>query len=65
MHNSRTQEGKVGKTDLEKLFFNPITGLRPFKSLYAHIEVLVTCLLVNFFVFWVITRDHGSFEWRH
>ena len=32
---------------------------------YAHIEVLVTFLLVNFFGFLVITRDHGSFEVRH
>ena len=32
---------------------------------YAHIEVLVTFLLVNFVGFLVITRDHGSFEGRH
>ena len=32
---------------------------------YAHIEVLVTFLLVNFLGFLVITRDHGSFEGRH
>ena len=31
----------------------------------AQIEVLVTFLLVNFFVFLVIPRDHGSFEGRH
>ena len=32
---------------------------------YAHIEVLVTFFLVNFFGSLVITRDHGSFEGRH
>ena len=32
---------------------------------YAHIEVLVTFLLVNFLGFLVITRDHGSFGGRH
>ena len=32
---------------------------------YAHIEVLVTFLLVNFFGLGVVTRDHGSFEGRH
>ena len=34
-------------------------------SVYAHIEVLVTFLLVNFLGLLVITRDHGSFERRH
>ena len=32
---------------------------------YAHIEVVVAFLVVNFFVFLVITRHHGSFERRH
>ena len=32
---------------------------------YAHIEIVVTFLVVNFFGFLVITRDHGSFEGRH
>ena len=32
---------------------------------YAHFEVLVTFLLVNFFGFSVITRDHGGYEGRH
>ena len=39
--------------------------LLPVQKYYAHIEVLVTFLLVNFFVFLVITRDHGRFEGRH
>ena len=34
-------------------------------SLYAHIEVLVTFLLVNNFGFWVITRHHGSLARTH
>ena len=32
---------------------------------YAHIEIVVAFLVVNFFGFLVITRDHGSFEGRH
>ena len=32
---------------------------------YAHIEIVVTFLVVNFFGFLVITRDHGSFEGSH
>ena len=32
---------------------------------YAHIEIVVAFLVVNFFCFLVITRDHGSFEGRH
>ena len=32
---------------------------------YAQTLILVTFLLVNFFGFSVITRDHGSFEGRH
>ena len=32
---------------------------------YAHIEIVVTFLVVNFFVFLVITRDQASFEGRH
>ena len=43
---------------------NPEMFRIPIKS-YARIEVLVTCLLVYFFGFLVITRDHGSFEVRH
>ena len=34
-------------------------------GIYAHIEVVVTFLVVNFFGFLVITRHHGSFEGRH
>ena len=34
-------------------------------SEYAHIKVVVAFLVVNFFGFLVITRDHGSFEGRH
>ena len=33
--------------------------------LYAHIEVVVTFLVVNFFGFSKITRYHGGFEGRH
>ena len=36
-----------------------------FGFLYAHLEVAVTFLVVNFFGLLVITRDHGSFERRH
>ena len=32
---------------------------------FAHIEIVVAFLVVNFFVFLVITRDHGGFEGRH
>ena len=32
---------------------------------YAHIEIVVAFLVVNFFGFLVIARDHGSFEGRH
>ena len=32
---------------------------------YAHIEMVVTFLVVNFFGFLVIARHHGSFEGRH
>ena len=43
-----------------------ITAFKAFKGpYYAHIEVLVTLLLVNFLGFLVITRDHGSIEVRH
>ena len=34
-------------------------------KIYAHIEIVVAFLVVNFFGFLVITRDHGSFERRH
>ena len=59
---------KSANQDEESCFkyivFNTIVGSTCF-SLYAHIEVLVTFLLVNFFGFLVITRDHGDFEARH
>ena len=32
---------------------------------YAHIEIVVAFLVVNFFGFLVITRDHGSYEGHH
>ena len=32
---------------------------------YAHIEVVVTLVIVNFFGFLVIARDHGGYEGRH
>ena len=32
---------------------------------HAHIKVVVTFFVVNFFGFLVIARDHGSFERRH
>ena len=35
------------------------------KILYAHMLIVVTFLVVNFFGFLVIARDHGSFEGRH
>ena len=35
------------------------------KALYAHIEVLVTFLLVNLFDFLVIKSSHGSYKGRH
>ena len=37
----------------------------PFENAYAHIEIVVAFLVVNLFVFLVITRHHGSFERRH
>ena len=36
-----------------------------FKALYAQNLILITAILVNFFVFFVITRDHGSYDGRH
>ena len=39
--------------------FNPFTGLYLLMHLYAHIEVLVTFLLVKKLSFFVITRSHG------
>ena len=35
------------------------------KLKYAHMLIVVTFLVVNFFGFLVITRDHGSFEGSH
>ena len=35
------------------------------KESYAQILILVNLILVNFFGFLVITRDHGGFEGRH
>ena len=32
---------------------------------YAQIKIFVSLILVNFFGFLVITRDHGSYEGRH
>ena len=36
-----------------------------FIMFYAQALILVNLILVNFFGFLVITRDHGSFEGRH
>ena len=33
--------------------------------MYAHIEIVVTFLVVKIFGLLVIARDHGSFEQRH
>ena len=42
---------------------------RPFKqtitSPYAHMEIVVVLIVVKKLGFWVITRDHGSFDGRH
>ena len=35
------------------------------KNFYAHMQVVVNFLVVDFFGFLVITRHHGSFEGRH
>ena len=43
----------------------PCSGQRSVHGQYAHIEVLVTFLLINFFGFLVITRDHGGFGGCH
>ena len=54
--------------DSMALILDPVPGSGHFQSTigqYAHIEVVVACLVANFFVFLVITRDHGSFERRH
>ena len=40
-------------------------GLGMVNSKYAHIEIVVTFLVVKIFGFLVITRDHGSYEGRH
>ena len=37
----------------------------PYISLYAQTLIVVALIVVNFFGFSVITRDHGSFEGRH
>ena len=50
----REKQQKSTHTHVEYWFLN-----------YAHIEVLVTFLLVKMFGFLVITRDHGGFEGRH
>ena len=42
-----------------------VLGAPGIPGAYAHIEIVVAFLVVNFFVFLVITRDHGSFEGRH
>ena len=43
----------------------PENDLSRLRNCYAHIEIVVTFSVVNFFGFLVITRHHGSFEGRH
>ena len=56
MQNSKLQRGKNKKNETEN--FRICSGDLP----YAHIEVLVTFLLVNFFTKMVITRNPGGVQ---
>ena len=42
-----------------------ISEIQGLTFFYAHIKVVVAFLVVNFFGFSVITRDHGGFEGCH
>ena len=50
---------------VQRLFKDLKRALKLLIKIYAHIEIVVTFLVVNFFGFLVITRDHGSFGGRH
>ena len=49
----------------EKIAYNPFKKhLKPLKTLYAHIEIVVTFLVVKIFVFLVIARYRTMRFWR-
>ena len=53
------------KEEKKAVWFSSCYALSRSRNSYAHIEVLVTFLVVRIFSFFVITRDHGSYEGRH
>ena len=53
------------KVQQKKKMRRELIKTKIFSTVYAHIEIVVAFLVVNFFGFLVITRDHGGFEGRH
>ena len=47
------------------LLHPPVPHTTVVAEAYAQNLILVNLILVNFFSFLVITRDHGSYEGRH